>query len=78
MPRARPIFPVAISLQAASDALDVPLRLIREAVFVRGELPAYRAGSNNITRVRVRDLEQWIATTWERAAIARKIKQVSK
>jgi excisionase family DNA binding protein len=77
MPRARAIFPVALSVESAAKALKVPSRFIRDAIYLHGTLPAYRPGTNSMTRVRVRDLEEWIERTWTRAKIKRKIKQVS-
>ena len=73
MPRARPIFPVALSLTSAAKAIGVPTRIISEAVYVTASLPAYRGPSNNITRVLVRDLTEWIAREWPRATIKRHI-----
>lgn len=75
MPRAGPIFPVALSLQAAANAIGVPVRIIRDAVYVTASLPAYRGPSNNISRVLVRDLTEWIARDWPRATIKRHIKR---
>jgi hypothetical protein len=74
MPRARPLFPIALSLESAAKAIKTPVRVLRQAIYQRGELPAYR-GPNNSTRVIVRDLENWIRTTWPRAIMARKIKR---
>lgn len=74
MPRARSLFPVALSLESAAKAIKVPTRVLREAVYVRGSLPAFR-GPNNTTRVIIRDLENWIRLTWPRAVVARKIKR---
>ena len=65
MPRARSLFPVALSIQAASDALDIPRRVVAEAVAL-GELPAY-AGSGRRVRILVADLTDWIRRTWPRA-----------
>lgn len=78
MPRARPIFPVALSLQSAAKAIGCPARIIREAVYQRGELPAYRGPSNNITRILVRDLTDRIAREWPRATIKRHIERSKK
>jgi excisionase family DNA binding protein len=64
MPRARPIFPIAVSIQAASDALDCPRRVVADAVRV-GELPAY-AGPGRRIRITVADLVEWVRT-WPRA-----------
>jgi hypothetical protein len=77
MPRARAIFPVALSVESAAKAIKVPSRIIRDAIYLHGTLLAYRPGSNNMLRIKVRDLEQWIEQTWTRATIKRKIKQVS-
>lgn len=66
MPRARPLFPMALSIESAAKSIKVPTRIIREAVYTTAELPAYR-GPNNTTRIIVRDLEEWIRSTWPRA-----------
>lgn len=75
MPRARSIFPVGLSLEACGKALGVPTRIIREAVFVHGTLPAWKAPSGNRVRVLVRDLEEHVRLHWPRATIARQIKR---
>ncbi len=77
MPRARAIFPVALSIESAAKAIKVPSHIIRDAIYVHGTLKAFRPGTNSMTRIRVRDLEEWIERTWTRAKIKRKIKQVS-
>lgn len=76
MPRARRLFAVALSLESAAKAIKVPARVLREAVYQRAELAAYR-GPNNSTRIIVRDLEEWIRTYWPRATIARQIRKRS-
>jgi hypothetical protein len=75
MPRARPIFPVALPLQSCAKAIGVPARIISEAVYRDAALPAYRGPSNNVTRILIADLERWIRTTWPRATIKRQIKR---
>jgi hypothetical protein len=75
VPRARPIFPVALSLQSAAKAIGVPSRIISEAIYVTASLPAYRGPSNTITRILVRDLTDWIAREWPRATIKRHIER---
>jgi len=75
MPRARPLFPTALSIESAAKSLKVPTRLVRDAIYVHGTLPAYRPGANSMVRILVRDLEAWVRTTWSKATIARKIKQ---
>lgn len=75
MPRARAIFPVALSVESAAKALKVPSHMIRDAIYLHGTLPAYRPGTNSMVRIKVRDLEQWIEQTWTPATIKRKIKQ---
>lgn len=67
MPRTRPIFPIAVSIQAASDALDIPRRVVAEAVTL-GELAAYRAPSGRRIRITVADLTAWVRT-WKRHTI---------
>jgi hypothetical protein len=74
MSRARPLFPIALPLESAAKAIKTPVRVLREAIYQRSELAAYR-GPNNSTRVIVRDLEDWIRATWPRAVMARKIKR---
>lgn len=74
MPRTRPIFPIAVSIEAAAKAMKVPARVIRDAVYVAAELPAY-GGPGNRVRIIVRDLEQWVRETWPRATIARQLKR---
>ncbi len=64
MPRARPIFPVAVSIQAASDALDIPRRAVAEAIKA-AELPAFRGPGRRI-RITVADLTEWVRS-WPRA-----------
>ena len=75
MPRARPIFPVALSLQSAAKAIGVPTRIISEAIYTTASLPAYRGPTNNITRVLVRDLTDYITREWPRATIKRHIER---
>jgi excisionase family DNA binding protein len=65
VPRTRPIFPIALSIQAASDALDVPRASIEQAVS-NGELPAH-AGPGRRVRILVADITEWIRRTWPRA-----------
>ncbi len=77
MPRARSLFPVALSIESCAKAIKVPTRIIREAVYLHGTLKAFRPGTNNMVRVRVRDLEDWIERTWTPATIKRKIKRMS-
>jgi hypothetical protein len=74
VPRTRPIFPVALSIESASKAIECPRRVISEAVYSTATLPAYR-GSNNSVRILVRDLADWIARTWPRATIKRQIER---
>lgn len=66
MPRHRSLFPVALSIQSASDALELDsnCRVIREAI-ASGKLPAY-AGRGQRVRILVADLTEWVRT-WPRA-----------
>ena len=75
MPRARPIFPVALSIQSAAKAIGVPRRVIAEAVYTTASLPAYRGPTNHMVRILVRDLTDWIAREWPRATIKRHIER---
>lgn len=63
--RTRPIFPVAVSITAAADALDIPRIAVADAVRL-GELPAYHGPGRRI-RITVADLTAWIKNTWPRA-----------
>jgi len=78
MPRARPIFPVALSITSAAKAIGVPSRIISEAIYKTATLPAYRGPTNNITRVLVRDLTDYITREWPRATIKRHIERRKK
>lgn len=73
-PRKHSLFPIALSVQAASDALglDKNGRFVREAV-ARGELPAYRARGRR-ERVLVVDLVEWVRS-WPRAKIKQQLKR---
>ncbi len=73
MPRARSLFPVALSIEAASKAIKCPTRLLRDAVYVTRELMAFRGPIIGRVMVRGRDLEDFIERTWPRATIIRKI-----
>jgi hypothetical protein len=64
VPRARPIFPIAVSIQAASDALDIPLSVVNRTVRT-GELAAYRGAGGRI-RIATVDLVAWVKS-WPRA-----------
>ena len=59
-PRLKRLFPIALSLDAAAEALQCPKRLLRAAVYESCMLPAYRVGQ--LVRVRVVDLSDWVAT----------------
>ena len=72
MPRARGLFPVALSIQAAATALKIPARVVSEAVYSTCELEAHKAPSGGRVRILVRDLETWVRS-WPRATIKRKI-----
>ena len=65
-PRKQCLFPVALSVDAAADALPVPRRIIDEAISL-GELEAFVAPSGRRVRVTVADLTAWICTSWKRA-----------
>jgi hypothetical protein len=64
-PRKTRLFPVALSIDAAADALSCPRSRISEAVYLSGELPAYQ-GPNHSVRILVKDLTAWIERTWPR------------
>jgi hypothetical protein len=64
-PRKNRLFPIALSIDACSDALSCPRSKISEAIYLSGELPAY-AGPNRSVRVLVKDLTLWVERTWTR------------
>ena len=64
MPRTRSLFPVALSVQGASDALSIPRRIVADAI-KSAELPA-DAGPGKRIRITVADLTEWVRT-WPRA-----------
>lgn len=64
------LFPVALSIEQAKDALNIPRRAIVEAIYRDATLPA-RIGPNNRVRILVADLVEWVSTTWPRATLAR-------
>ena len=64
MPRTRSLFPVALSVQSASDALRIPRRVVAAAVAV-GELEAFQGPGRRI-RIPVESLVAWVRT-WPRA-----------
>jgi excisionase family DNA binding protein len=72
MPRARAIFPIAVSAEHAAKALHVPARKIRDAI-ASGDLAAYKEPEGQRIRILVRSLEQWVSTKWTRTQIRRKI-----
>jgi hypothetical protein len=63
-PRKTRLFPVALSIDAAADALSCPRSKISAAIYLDGTLPAY-AGPNHSVRVLVKDLVSWVET-WPR------------
>jgi len=64
-PRKTRLFPVALSIDGAADALSCPRSKISEAVYLLGTLPAY-SGPNCSVRILVKDLTAWVETTWPR------------
>jgi excisionase family DNA binding protein len=64
--RKRALFPIALSADAAAEALQVPRRAIADAI-KSAELPAY-AGPGRRIRITVTDLVAWVQT-WPRATI---------
>ncbi len=62
MARARKsrLFPVALSLQAAAEAVQCPVRILKEAAY-SGELDA-RALPGNRIRITVQSLVEWVRT----------------
>jgi excisionase family DNA binding protein len=59
MPRARALFPIALSATQAAQALRVPLRVVHEAIN-KGEITARRAPDGQRIRILVRSLEKWV------------------
>jgi hypothetical protein len=70
--RKTPLLPWALSPGAASDSLDVPLRIIKEAIYVHGTLPAYLIG--NRVRIPTDALLAWVKT-FPRATILSHIRR---
>jgi hypothetical protein len=63
--RKRRLFPIALSLESARDALDgVSLRYLKEKI-ADGSLPAYQ-GPNRCVRVLVADLVELVRQHWRR------------
>ena len=77
-PRLKRLFPIALSLSAAAEAIQVPRRVLAEAIYIDGTLPAFVGPTNSIRRVIASDLEDWIRETWPRATIKRQIKRMEK
>ncbi len=58
--RKTPLLPWALSPAAAADSLDIPLRVIREAIYTSATLPAYLIG--NRVRIPTDALLAWVKT----------------
>jgi hypothetical protein len=61
--RRKPLFPIALSPAATADALQIRLKVVRDAI-LSGALPAYQ--TDRRVRVLVADLVEWVRT-WPRA-----------
>lgn len=72
MSRTRPIFAVALSVESAAKAIGCPRREIHDAIFKYATLRSFK-GSNNRTRILVRELEKWIEEAWPGAFLKRHI-----
>lgn len=72
-PRKRALFPIALSIDSAAEALSIPRRVVADAIYKTAELPAY-AGPGRRVRCRVSDLSAWVGT-WPRATIKRRLKE---
>jgi hypothetical protein len=66
--RASKLFPMALSLSAACDALGVSRAALRRAVYVEATLAAY-VGPNRSVRILVPDLCDWVRREWPRATL---------
>ena len=75
MSYARPIFPVALSIESAAKALGIPAHVVRSAVYSTKVLPAFKAPNGGRVRVLVRDIEAWVRT-WPRQTVKRQIRKV--
>jgi excisionase family DNA binding protein len=64
---------VALSIDSAALALQVPHRVIAEAI-KSAELPAY-AGPGKRVRITVADLTEWMARTWPRTTLSKRSRQ---
>jgi len=69
VPRIRPLFPVAVSIQGAADALKIPRRVVAEAAML-GELEAF-SGPGRRARIPVESLVAWVKS-WPRYSKERK------
>lgn len=69
------IFALALSPTMAAAQLNVPTRKVREAL-LSGELVAYDGGGKRV-RILVVDLLQWVHSTWPRAVIRKKLREMS-
>jgi excisionase family DNA binding protein len=55
------LFPIALSVNGAAEAMSLPRRKLRDAIR-DGHLIAYQNGTH--VRVLVEDLVAWVKTTW--------------
>jgi hypothetical protein len=79
VPKVRQLFPVALSIRSATDALELDRdgRIIREAI-ISGALPAYSTPGSKRPRVLVEDLTEWVRATWPLALIKPRKRSVPK
>jgi hypothetical protein len=70
--RKRLLFPVALSIDGAADALKIARRRIAEAIYETGELKAYQ-GPGRSVRVLVADLTDWVRT-WPLTELRKRVK----
>jgi hypothetical protein len=62
--RLKRLFPIALSTDAAAEALQIPRHVVHDAIYVTAELRAYEAGQRK--RILVKDLIAWVEQTWPR------------
>ena len=65
-PRKRSLFPIALSIEATAEALDIPKRVLVRAI-EENQLAAFGPGPGRRVRVIVADAVQWVRTYWPRA-----------
>jgi excisionase family DNA binding protein len=76
MSRTRALFPIALSIESAAKSLQIPTRVVREAV-ASGAVRAFVAPSGKRVRILVADLTRWIIAYWQPKQIKRQLEKVA-